>query len=101
MNSVLNWSLFTVLILLSIVLLSVWWYYRPQLNRYLAKSRNQNRINRQYNIVCKSRSDFVYHYFWAIDSGEFKAAEQSENLVLQADIELEKLRLQFQALNEE
>ena len=92
-----NWVIFGVLFFIVLVTFAFWWKLRPRINTYLSKNQKLAEINQAYNSLRKSRADFVYHYYWAIDSGELREATMHEDRILQIDTQLEKLRLQFVA----
>ena len=95
-----NWVVFSVLALIVVVSFGLWLKFRPRINQYLAKNRKMDEINRAYNSLCRSRADVVYHYYWAVDSGELREASRHEARVLEVDSQLESLRLKFKAVQD-
>ncbi len=54
-----------------------------------------NSINSNYNSLIQSRQDHVYHYYWAVDSGESRLADDHEKKISDIDEQLNKLKLEY------
>lgn len=87
-----QWTIFAVFAFIGLVSLVLWLIYLPSYRAYKIKSSKLQVINSEYEELRKRRKDLVFHFYWCVDSGNVKEADQHENDVLDIDKKLETLR---------
>ena len=50
----------------------LWWKLFPRLQQYRDRHRTLDKINKRYEELRSSRSDFVYHYYWSKERGDIE-----------------------------
>ena len=95
MNDAGQWTIFGVLsavILLSVIL---WMRYLPRYRVYKRKVAKLDALNSQYEELRKRRKDLVFHFFWSVDSGNMKDADEHELEVIKIDKKLEEVKTSY------
>ena len=90
-----EWIVFVFLSVMALVCTALWIKYLPKFRMYKRKASILSGINRKYTELCRRRRDLVYHFFWSVDGGEMRQADEHERDVLGIDEELKTLRQKY------
>jgi hypothetical protein len=93
-----QWAVLGVLAAISVILIGLWLKYFPKYRRYRGKMEKLNKVNAQYEELRKRRKDLVFHYFWAVDSGSLREADDHEDRIINIDSKLNSLRESFKQI---
>lgn len=95
-----QWAIFGVFAILIILGIGAWITLLPKYRQYRRKMARLNVIDSQFEQLRKRRKDLVFHFYWAVDSGELRDADAHEQEVLQIDEKLKQLREEFRVAQE-
>ena len=90
-----QWAIFGIFTILGLVGIVLWFKFLPTYRAYKVKSSKLQVINSEYEELRKRRKDLVFHFYWCVDSGNMKEADQHEVAVLDIDKKLETLRASY------
>jgi biopolymer transport protein ExbB/TolQ len=87
-----QWTIFGVLSIVILVLTVLWVQFLPRYKQYKQKIAKLDSLNSQYEELRRRRKDLVFHFFWSVDSGNMKEADEHERDVLDIDKKLKSIR---------
>lgn len=90
-----SFTFFVLVLLVSLIL-----FLRKRINQYTDRRNKLKDMAKNYERKRESRNDLRYHYYWALDRGEEKAALNIGKEIIELDKELKELYSEYQHYKE-